>query len=124
MPYDFLAQTQPVRDADVYFFRWILHNWSDKYCMLILRNLIPALKPGALVIVADNVLPPPGVLPRWREERVRSMDLTMKELQNARERELHDWRALFERTDSRFRFRKAEQPPGSMLWMMEILWEP
>jgi len=70
MTHDFLTP-QPVHGADVYFFRWILHNWSDKYCVKILRNLIPALKPGAKVVINDNVLPKPGVLSRWQEDRLR-----------------------------------------------------
>lgn len=70
MAHDFLTE-QPVHGADVYFFRWILHNWSDKYCVKILKNLIPALKPGAKVVINDNVLPQPGVLSQWQEERLR-----------------------------------------------------
>ncbi|KAI3399734.1 hypothetical protein diail_5801 [Diaporthe ilicicola] len=70
MAHDFLTE-QPVHGADVYFFRWIFHNWSDKYCVKILRNLIPALKPGAKVVINDNVLPKPGVLSQWQEERLR-----------------------------------------------------
>lgn len=70
MEHDFLTE-QPVHGADVYFFRWIFHNWSDKYSIKILRNLIPALKPGAKVVINDNVLPQPGILSRWQEERLR-----------------------------------------------------
>lgn len=70
MPHDFLTE-QPVKNADVYLFRWIFHNWSDLYCMRILRNLIPALKNGAIILVNDNVLPEPGSLGLWQEERIR-----------------------------------------------------
>lgn len=50
MVHDFFTE-QPIQGADVYFFRWILHNWSDKYCVQILRNLIPALKNGARILI-------------------------------------------------------------------------
>jgi hypothetical protein len=73
MPHDFLKE-QPVQNVDVWLFRWILHNWSDKYCSKILRNLIPALKPGARVILCDNVLPEPGSLPQVTEDRLRSVN--------------------------------------------------
>ncbi|KAI2608113.1 S-adenosyl-L-methionine-dependent methyltransferase [Hypoxylon fragiforme] len=53
MAHDFLTP-QPIYGADVYFFRWIFHNWSDKYCIKILRNLILALKPGAKIINAKE----------------------------------------------------------------------
>ena len=70
MPHDFLEE-QPVKAADVYFLRWILHNWSDGYCIRILRALIPALKDGARVIVAELLLPPPGSSPPYKEWTVR-----------------------------------------------------
>lgn len=70
MEHDFFTE-QPVHGADVYFFRWIFHNWSDKYSIKILQNLIPALKPGAKVVINDNVLPQPGVMSAWQEERLR-----------------------------------------------------
>ena len=70
MAHDFLTE-QPVKGADVYFFRWILHNWSDEYSVRILRALIPALEPGAHVVIMDTCLPEPGVLPVWPEKLVR-----------------------------------------------------
>jgi len=53
----------------------------------------------------------------------RAMDLTMLELQNARERELDDWAGLFKQADARFKFLGGKQPPGSNLWIMEAVWE-
>lgn len=44
--HDFFME-QPVKGPDAYLFRWIFHDWSDKYSIQILRNLIPALKHGA-----------------------------------------------------------------------------
>ena len=124
MPLDFIKDVQPVKNADVYFFRWIFHDWSEKYSKILLRNLIPALKPGAHIVVMDNVLPLPGVLPNWQEERLRSMDLTMLEMQNSQERELNDWKNLFESVDNRFKWKNAHLPDGSRLWILEVVWEP
>ena len=61
MEYDFLTE-QPVKGADVYLFRWILHDWSDKYCVTILKSLVPALKKGAKILVNDICIPQPGQL--------------------------------------------------------------
>ncbi|KAM7206072.1 S-adenosyl-L-methionine-dependent methyltransferase [Naviculisporaceae sp. PSN 640] len=122
MTHDFLTE-QPVHGADVYFFRWILHNWSDKYCVRILRNLIPALKPGARIVINDNVLPKPGVMSRWQEDRLRSMDLTMTELQNSHERELEDWAELFKVADPRFDFQGGKLPSGANLWLLVAEWK-
>ncbi|ROW15288.1 hypothetical protein VPNG_02999 [Cytospora leucostoma] len=122
MMHDFLTE-QPVRGADVYFFRWIFHNWSDKYCIKILRNLIPALKPGAKIVINDNVLPQPGVMSRWQEERLRSMDLTMTEIQNSHERDVDDWASLFQQADAGFEFQGARLPDGANLWVLVAEWK-
>jgi SAM-dependent methyltransferase len=120
--HDFLTQ-QPVLGADVYFFRWILHNWSDKYSIKILRNLIPALKPGAKIIVSDGVLPGPGEIAKGVQARMRSFDLVMTSIQNAKERELDDWIELFRKADERFEFQGATCPPGSSHSIIVAVWK-
>jgi ubiquinone/menaquinone biosynthesis C-methylase UbiE len=70
MEHDFSTE-QPVKGADVYFLRWIFHNWSDKYCIQILRNLAPALKKGARVVVNEYLVPPPGILTPFQEKPLR-----------------------------------------------------
>ena len=67
--HDFFSE-QPIRDADVYFFRWILHNWSDKYCRKILRSLTPALKNGARILIYEFVLAD-GPETRWTQKSSR-----------------------------------------------------
>jgi hypothetical protein len=59
MEYDFFTE-QPLKDADVYLLRQILHDWSDTKCVKILRNQIPALKPGARIILNEMCSLPPG----------------------------------------------------------------
>jgi len=70
MAHDFLTE-QPVKNAAVYIFRWIFHNWSDEFCLRILRNLIPALKPKAKVIINDACLPEPNTLGLLAERQIR-----------------------------------------------------
>jgi hypothetical protein len=70
MGHDFFAP-QPVADADVYLFSQIFHDWSDKYCIKILQNVIPAMKKGARIVVRDQVVPPPGTLDTWVENESR-----------------------------------------------------
>lgn len=70
MAHDFF-QEQPVKGADVYLLRWVLHDWSDKYAVKILRNLIPALKKGARVLISDLCVPPPCVLSPYQERSAR-----------------------------------------------------
>lgn len=116
-------EEQPVHGADVYLFRWTLHNWPDKYCIKALRALIPALKTGARVLISEFVMPPPGVVPNNLERKLRGMDVTMLEIGNARERDLGEWIHIFEQADSRFVFKGMKQPPGSRLAILEVVWE-
>jgi len=51
---------QPVKDADVYFWRAVLHNHPDTVVLKSLQSLIPALKPGAEIIIQDFGLTEPG----------------------------------------------------------------
>ncbi|OAF98494.1 S-adenosyl-L-methionine-dependent methyltransferase, partial [Paraphaeosphaeria sporulosa] len=44
--HDFLER-QPTTGVDVFVFARIFLNWSDKYCVQILRALDPAMKTGA-----------------------------------------------------------------------------
>lgn len=62
MEHDLFAD-QPVKDADVYFFRSIFHDWPDKHCVRMLQALRTALKPGARIVINDACMPPPGTMP-------------------------------------------------------------
>ncbi|KAK4216229.1 S-adenosyl-L-methionine-dependent methyltransferase [Rhypophila decipiens] len=125
MTHDFFKEDQPIHGAAVYFYRWIFHNWSDKYSVRILRSLIPALKTGAKVIINDYVLPSgkSGFKSRVAEKRARGMDLCMAELFNSQERELDDWANLFKLADSRFEFKGAHQPDGSEMSLIVAEWK-
>ena len=70
MRHDFF-KPQPVKDADVYFFRATFHNWPEKYCIRILQNLIPALKKGAKVIILDPHTPNPLTSQPWQDRQAR-----------------------------------------------------
>jgi 6-hydroxytryprostatin B O-methyltransferase len=52
---------QPV-EASVYFFRHILHDWSDEDCIRIIQSLLPALQDGSRVMLSEGVMPEPPAL--------------------------------------------------------------
>lgn len=108
--------------ADVYFFRHVFHAFSDKYAVAALKALVPAMRPGARVVVNDYVLPVPRTLSYTEEKVVRTMDMLMKTVCNARERELEDWEALFQQADSRFKWKGGWKSSGK-LWFLEVVWE-
>jgi len=120
--HDFLTPQTVV--ADIYFFRWIFHNYSDKYGVQILRALIPALKKGAKVVINDGTLPEPGTAGYVEEKAIRTMDMMMQVLVNAREREVDGWAELFREADERFKFLGAWKPEKSRMWFIEAEWNP
>ncbi|KAB8229433.1 O-methyltransferase [Aspergillus alliaceus] len=120
MAHDFLTP-QPVQ-ADLYLLRWILHDWSDKYCVKILRSLIPGLRKGAKVVVNDVCIPEPGQVGIKAERELRFMDIAMKAFNNARERDVQAWEELFTEADSRFRFLGVSVPPGARMAIIEAEW--
>lgn len=70
MPHDFFT-TQPAQ-ADVYLLRLILHNWPDKYCLKILRSLVPVLRPWTLIIINEICMPDhEASIPLWKERDLR-----------------------------------------------------
>lgn len=69
MEHDFF--TPQTVTAAVYIFRQIFHNWADSNVIKILRQLIPALQPGARILVHDLLLPEPGKLPLMMERQIR-----------------------------------------------------
>ncbi|KAI4147626.1 MAG: hypothetical protein LQ341_001753 [Variospora aurantia] len=118
-----LFDEQPVKGADVYLLRLVLHDWSDKYAIMIIKALIPALKPGVKVVVNDRVIPGREEAHYLVEREARDYDMYMLAFQNAKERTAEDWRVLFEGADPRFRLIGVYQPPKSSLAVVEVVWE-
>lgn len=66
MAHDFLTP-QPVLEADIFMFRFVMHDWSDKYAVRILQNLLPAMKQSTRILIMDFLLGVPGVIPKVTE---------------------------------------------------------
>ncbi|ROV97171.1 hypothetical protein VPNG_08825 [Cytospora leucostoma] len=122
MAHDFFKE-QVVKGADVYYFRWIMHNYSTPYAVKILQNLIPALKPGARIIINDHCLREPGQENPWDEKIMRRMDMVMLTLLNAQERTEAEFRDLFRLADERFVFQGVTRPKGCRMSIIEAVWE-
>ncbi|KAI0015530.1 O-methyltransferase-domain-containing protein [Xylariomycetidae sp. FL0641] len=104
-------------EADVYHLRWILHNWPDKYW-----GLIPMLNNDTRILVIETCLPEPGVVPVWREEQLRSADMSMMSLFNSQDRTVNEWETLFSQADRRFKLESVTQPQGSALAILDVRW--
>ncbi|PMD32095.1 O-methyltransferase [Hyaloscypha variabilis F] len=119
-----MLNPQPIKDADVYFWRAVLHNHPDAVVLKSLQSLVPALKPGARIIIQDFGLTHPGEGRLADESYERMMDIMMMSLMNGKERELEQWKALFEQADPRFKWGGGSKPDGSRLWIYSVTWEP
>ena len=70
MEHDFFAE-QPIKAANVYLLRQILHDWSDKYATKILKAIVPAMNEDSTIIIMENFLPEPGLVSKHKEMQSR-----------------------------------------------------
>ncbi|TVY82611.1 O-methyltransferase gsfB [Lachnellula suecica] len=119
--HDFFTE-QPVKYANVYYIRWVLHDWSDKYARKILQNLVPALKNGAKVILNEVCLPEPNVLPYYHAQLISGFNLSMRQSFNSKKRDAEEWVELLRSVDKRFKLDRIVCSPGSMLAVIKVVW--
>jgi hypothetical protein len=50
-------QPQPIKDAAIFFMRFIAHDWPDEYAKIIIKNCRGAAQPTTKLILVDNVVP-------------------------------------------------------------------
>ncbi|OTB05022.1 hypothetical protein M426DRAFT_147042 [Hypoxylon sp. CI-4A] len=116
-------QPQPVTGAAVYFLRWILHNWSDKYAVIILRNIGQAMTENSRLIIHDYCVDDLATLSMRKRRAATNMDIGMMQLLNAQERDESQWRELLAKADRRFEWIGVTKPPGSALAIIEASWK-
>ncbi|MQI32294.1 methyltransferase, partial [Escherichia coli] len=67
---------ESVPKGDAIFMKWILHDWSDEYCLKLLKNCYDAIPADGKVIVLEAVLPViPETNAAWKA--VSQMDVLM-----------------------------------------------
>lgn len=90
---DFFQSVAP--DGDAYLLKTILHDWSDKDCISLLRNCRKAVKPDGSLLVVERVMPD-HMQPCAQHRSVARMDLTMMLGFGGHERTEAEFRALLE----------------------------
>ncbi|KAJ5688656.1 hypothetical protein N7462_003048 [Penicillium macrosclerotiorum] len=121
MPHSFFEpQGSLARQADVFLLRHILHDWDDNSCIVILRLLAASLKPGASIVIAEQILPLPGSLDKTTERVMRALDLQMMTQFGSCERTAVDWEKLFIAADPTLKVVRVVQPSGSADTLMEV----
>ncbi|KAG4255282.1 hypothetical protein FPRO04_03815 [Fusarium proliferatum] len=118
--YDFFTP-QPVKNADVYLLRTILHDWPDADAIKIIQGIGAAMGPSSRLLIMDMVLPKPGSGSVTFEAALRQKDLTMIQCFNAQEREVEEWKALLTKADPRLKIQAIERPAGSELSVIEAM---
>ncbi len=86
---DFFADDLP--SADAYILMEVLHDWPDDACVTILEGIRRAARPGATVVVIENVIAEGRPDPRGR-----TLDVVMLAVTGGRERTATDLGVLFE----------------------------
>ncbi|KAJ5892735.1 hypothetical protein N7504_009426 [Penicillium tannophilum] len=102
----------PVTGADVYWLRYILHDWSDDYCIKILSAIKAAMNTSSRILICDQVMnttagfeeriasaPEPlpanyGYFTRYSHQR----DITMMSIINGIERTPAEFQDIIERS--------------------------
>ena len=80
--------------CDAFYLKFILHDWADETCRLILKNIADVAKPGATIVATDFIL---GVDGANMEMNKMMMDINMMAANppGARERTWPEYAALF-----------------------------
>jgi len=71
-----MFKVESIPSADIFFTKNVLHDWSDKQCIQLMRNMSEKLnKDGVMIISVNYILPEPG-----KQKDVwwsRAMDVTL-----------------------------------------------
>jgi 6-hydroxytryprostatin B O-methyltransferase len=69
MEHDFFTPQPSL--GQVYFLRWILHDYPDKFACRILQAQLSAMRPGTKLIVMEAIMLPPGTQGKLDERKSR-----------------------------------------------------
>ncbi|KAF1985397.1 S-adenosyl-L-methionine-dependent methyltransferase [Aulographum hederae CBS 113979] len=111
----------PVKDAEIYILKSVLHDWNDVDSTKLIKNILPAMKPGvSKLLIVDGVVPDPGTCSLHDEKPLRTMDILMMINCGAVERETDGWKRLVEGVDDRLKVKNIIRPPGALNSVIEV----
>ncbi|BCR98264.1 uncharacterized protein AKAW2_31583S [Aspergillus luchuensis] len=56
--YNFFTEQQPVKGARVYYFKNVMHDWSDEKARIILNYVVEAMEPGYSKLIMEEYIVP------------------------------------------------------------------
>lgn len=77
--------------ADAYVIQYVLHNWDDEHCVMILRNCRRGMSPGGRVIIHDMIVPPGN-----EPDQSKVLDIVMLSILTGRERTRQEFEHLLD----------------------------
>jgi hypothetical protein len=101
--------------GEAYVLKWILHDWDDAACAVILKNVRAAIEPEGRLLIVDRVLPERAAASLAMRTATMA-DLLMLIHLTGRERTEREFRALLEASD--FRLVRVG-PTGTQLSVIE-----
>ncbi|KAI1267557.1 S-adenosyl-L-methionine-dependent methyltransferase [Xylariaceae sp. FL1019] len=118
--YDFFTE-QDVKDADIYIFRTVIHDWPDSYAIKILQNQLRALRPGATILINDTCIDATNWKASIITQAQSANDIMVKMALNARERTKEDWETLVQAVDPGLTIRSITSIASSVLAVIEVV---
>ncbi|KAF2993495.1 hypothetical protein E8E13_000351 [Curvularia kusanoi] len=115
-----MFKEQPIKNAEVYLLRTIIHDWPDEEAVSILRRVVAAMGPQSHLVIMDMVLPIPGTESPDSEAALRQKDLAMIQTFNAKEREMEQWLELIRAVDPRIHVLHVRRPEGAQHSVLDV----
>ncbi|KAF9884826.1 hypothetical protein FE257_001242 [Aspergillus nanangensis] len=88
MSHDFFT-AQPVKGAQIYYLRRIMHDWPNQSCIDILSHLAASMSSDSMIMIDEVILPVTKV--PWFAA---AADMAMMTVFGAKERDVKEWGAL------------------------------
>ena len=101
-----------VPQADAYLLKHILHDWDDEACRTSLKNAHAASASGARVLIAEYIVPGPGI-----SDFSKMFDIHMMSVLTGRERTESEFAELL--SESGWAFCKTWSQPASSMAVVE-----
>ncbi|KAG4429005.1 hypothetical protein IFR05_015515 [Cadophora sp. M221] len=96
---------QPVKGADVYFMRRVLHDHSDSVGANVLRMIVGAMDKKSRILIEDMIAP--DLYGEDSEWFINHADIVMMMMHNAKERTLTEWELLAKKADEKLKIMKV-----------------
>ncbi|KAL8785195.1 MAG: hypothetical protein Q9195_008728 [Heterodermia aff. obscurata] len=119
--HDFFTPQAIEPAPSIFLLRWILHNWSDKYSISILKSLVPAMRKDSKVLIYEYVLED-GPVTDLSDRFGFQMEGIMTTGFNAQERSAQEFKSLLTAADERYVVDAVRRPTGSTMSIVQVSW--